>query len=117
MPSVPLRHAACIRRDTALGIDVITRAHLPKTKLLADQTTMSRNLIVFSHLPWNFVYQRLQHVLSRLAKHYRVLFVEEPLSCDGEARLDLSSPLPGCRCAGRARQPTWVPQCARSTGP
>ena len=36
------------------------------------------DLIVFSHLAWNFVYQRPQHLLSRLAEHYRVIFIEEP---------------------------------------
>jgi UDP-galactopyranose mutase len=38
-----------------------------------------QNLIVFSHLRWDFVYQRPQHLLSRLARHYRVLFFEEPM--------------------------------------
>lgn len=38
-----------------------------------------QTLIVFSHLRWDFVYQRPQHLLSRLAKHYRVLFFEEPM--------------------------------------
>jgi glycosyltransferase involved in cell wall biosynthesis len=37
-------------------------------------------LIVFSHLRWDFVYQRPQHLLSRLAAMGRpVLFVEEPV--------------------------------------
>jgi UDP-galactopyranose mutase len=35
-------------------------------------------LIVFSHLRWNFVYQRPQHLLSRMAASRRVFFVEEP---------------------------------------
>ena len=38
-----------------------------------------QTLIVFSHLRWDFVYQRPQHLLSRLAKYYRVLFFEEPM--------------------------------------
>ena len=36
-------------------------------------------LVCFSHLRWDFVWQRPQHLLSRAAKQYRVLFVEEPL--------------------------------------
>ena len=36
------------------------------------------DLLVFCHLRWDFVYQRPQHLISRLAEHYRVLFVEEP---------------------------------------
>lgn len=36
-------------------------------------------LLVFSHLRWNFVYQRPQHLLSRLAAHRPVVFFEEPV--------------------------------------
>jgi glycosyltransferase involved in cell wall biosynthesis len=35
-------------------------------------------LVCFSHLRWDFVWQRPQHLLSRAAKHYRVIVVEEP---------------------------------------
>jgi glycosyltransferase involved in cell wall biosynthesis len=38
----------------------------------------SNTLVCFSHLRWNFVYQRPQHLISRFAKHIRVFFVEEP---------------------------------------
>jgi glycosyltransferase involved in cell wall biosynthesis len=38
-----------------------------------------QTLIVFSHLRWNFVYQRPQHVMSRMARRWRVIFVEEPM--------------------------------------
>jgi len=40
------------------------------------------DLICFSHLRWNFVYQRPQHLLSRFANYYRVFFVEEPVYDD-----------------------------------
>jgi UDP-galactopyranose mutase len=36
------------------------------------------SIVVFSHLRWNFVYQRPQHLLSRLAANRPVFFVEEP---------------------------------------
>jgi glycosyltransferase involved in cell wall biosynthesis len=36
-------------------------------------------LICFSHLRWDFVWQRPQHLLIRAARQYRVLFVEEPV--------------------------------------
>ena len=40
-----------------------------------------RTLIVFSHLRWDFVFQRPQHVMTHLAAQgFRVLFVEEPRS-------------------------------------
>src|SRR3954449_9045902 len=35
-------------------------------------------ILVFSHLRWNFVYQRPQHLLSRLAATRPVFFIEEP---------------------------------------
>jgi UDP-galactopyranose mutase len=38
------------------------------------------DFIVFSHLRWDFVYQRPQHLLSRAARHNRVFFWEEPIS-------------------------------------
>ncbi|WP_370461881.1 NAD(P)-binding protein [Pantoea sp. Nvir] len=44
-------------------------------------------LVVFSHLRWGFVFQRPQHLLSRLAQYYRVLFIEEPVYQPGEAGL------------------------------
>jgi glycosyltransferase involved in cell wall biosynthesis len=53
------------------------------------------HLIVFSHLRWNFVFQRPQHLLTRLARHYPVVFVEEPVRSDGPARLERSRPAPG----------------------
>jgi UDP-galactopyranose mutase len=43
-------------------------------------------LIVFSHLRWDFVYQRPQHLLSRLAKTRRIVFIEEPMHTDGPDR-------------------------------
>ena len=36
-------------------------------------------IITFSHLRWDFVYQRPQHLLSRLASSGRVIFIEEPV--------------------------------------
>jgi glycosyltransferase involved in cell wall biosynthesis len=36
-------------------------------------------LLCFSHLRWNFVWQRPQHVMSRLARDRQVFFVEEPI--------------------------------------
>ena len=52
-------------------------------------------LVVFSHLRWDFVYQRPQHVLSRLAGSRPVLVVEEPVYDEGPARWERQSPAPG----------------------
>jgi glycosyltransferase involved in cell wall biosynthesis len=39
-------------------------------------------LVVLSHLRWTFVWQRPQHLISRLASERRTWFVEEPVACD-----------------------------------
>ena len=51
-------------------------------------------LVVFSHLRWNFVYQRPQHLLSRLARRWRVVFVEEPVHDGGAPGLDVREAAP-----------------------
>lgn len=35
-------------------------------------------IICLSHLRWDFVYQRPQHLMTRAARHHRVVYVEEP---------------------------------------
>lgn len=53
-------------------------------------------IVTFSHLRWNFVYQRPQHLLSRLARQRRVIFIEEPLhAADIEPYWERSNPAPG----------------------
>lgn len=37
------------------------------------------NVVCFSHLRWNFVYQRPQHLLSRWAQNVNVYYFEEPI--------------------------------------
>ncbi|MDT4895033.1 MAG: UDP-galactopyranose mutase [Acidobacteriota bacterium] len=48
------------------------------------------DLVCLSHLRWDFVYQRPQHLLSRFARERRVFFVEEPVFEDGPMHLDVS---------------------------
>src|ERR1700712_5648894 len=40
---------------------------------------MRHSLLCFSHLRWDFVFQRPQHILSRLAKDWDVYFIEEAI--------------------------------------
>jgi UDP-galactopyranose mutase len=51
-------------------------------------------IVAFSHLRWNFVYQRPQHLLARLAASHPVVFVEEPEFEEGPPRWDRSTPQP-----------------------
>jgi UDP-galactopyranose mutase len=46
------------------------------------------DLVCFSHLRWDFVYQRPQHLLTRCARDRRVFFVEEPMFGNGSMRLE-----------------------------
>lgn len=50
-------------------------------------------LFVFSHLRWDFVYQRPQQLMSRLARHYRIFFIEEPVAGAGSGAWQASEPL------------------------
>ncbi|MDQ3233524.1 MAG: hypothetical protein M3Q07_17035, partial [Pseudobdellovibrionaceae bacterium] len=40
------------------------------------------DLICFSHLRWNFVFQRPQHLMTRISRERRVFFFEEPIFTD-----------------------------------
>lgn len=54
-----------------------------------------KTLVVFSHLRWNFVYQRPQHVLTRLAARWPVIFIEEPVPNASEDRIEYIAAAPG----------------------
>ena len=56
---------------------------------------LPKNLLCFSHLRWDFVYQRPQHLLSRFSELTKVYFLEEPTFEPIEtAYLDFSQRLP-----------------------
>jgi glycosyltransferase involved in cell wall biosynthesis len=57
------------------------------------ESTMD-TVIVFCHLRWDFVYQRPQHLLTRLAQHYKVLFIEEPVFDEAAPHLRTYHPAP-----------------------
>ena len=66
-------------------------------------------IVAFSHLRWNFVYQRPQHLLSRLAKTHPVVFIEEPeLDTHGPPRWERSNPHPNVSVY-RPRTPVTEP--------
>lgn len=75
---------------------------LPTDRVSAIQNGGDPLLVCFSHLRWNFVYQRPQHLLSRAARRYQVIFFEEPeISADAppSGQLCLSNPQPGVTVA------------------
>lgn len=50
----------------------------------------STDLLCFSHLRWDFVYQRPQHLMSRFAAIQRVFFIEESIFDAMYARFDVT---------------------------
>ncbi len=52
------------------------------------------DLVCLSHLRWDFVYQRPQHLISRFTPQHRVFFVEEPVFDSDTPWLDVT-PRPG----------------------
>jgi UDP-galactopyranose mutase len=61
--------------------------------MLKDGTTgalpLHPDLLVFSHLRWDFVFQRPQHLMTRFARERRVFFFEEPHFDADTPRLDV----------------------------
>ena len=56
---------------------------------LNSRATEKPDLVCFSHLRWDFVFQRPQHLLTRCARDRRVFFIEEPIYGNGSMRLDV----------------------------
>lgn len=64
--------------------------------------TPKPDLVCLSHLRWDFVYQRPQHLMSRFARDRRVFFFEEPVpsaDIEGPARLEVTERPGGIRVA------------------
>ncbi|MDX2152498.1 MAG: glycosyltransferase family 1 protein [Bryobacteraceae bacterium] len=58
---------------------------MPPAPLRVKQNRV--DLVCLSHLRWDHVFQRPQHLMSRFAKDYRVFFVEEPVGAEGAPRM------------------------------
>jgi glycosyltransferase involved in cell wall biosynthesis len=66
----------------------------------SNQILTRSTLICFSHLRWNFVFQRPQQLMTRAARQHEVFFFEEPMFEDtNEPRLDVRESPSGVRVA------------------
>ena len=63
---------------------------LKNTPTASWQPLNDIDLVCFSHLRWNFVYQRPQHLLSRFTKCSRVFYIEEPIFHDDADKLHIN---------------------------
>ena len=61
-----------------------SRQQIPELAIAMEQL----DLVCFSHLRWNFVYQRPQHLMSRSAKVFRTFLIEEPVFTQGKERIE-----------------------------
>ena len=59
---------------------------------MTTTSTSAHHLVCFSHLRWNFVYQRPQHLLSRFMRNFKVYYIEEPLFGAEKDSLEISKP-------------------------
>ena len=64
-----------------------TPDHLLELVPTLTDRVMRAPLIVFSHRRWGFVFQRPQHLLTRLARHFDIYFIEEPVFAEGAPAL------------------------------
>jgi UDP-galactopyranose mutase len=75
--------------------DLLPRSYAPKDAFSVHPAALidqgSETLICFSHLRWDFVFQRPQHLMTRFAASRRVIYWEEPVSAPLEeaSRLEL----------------------------
>lgn len=59
---------------------------------MVSTSTSAPVLVCFSHLRWNFVYQRPQHLLNRFTRNYKVYYIEEPMFGAATDYLEVSVP-------------------------
>jgi UDP-galactopyranose mutase len=64
--------------------DLLPRSYAPTAAFSVHPAALidqgSETLICFSHLRWDFVFQRPQHLMTRFAASRRVIYWEEPVS-------------------------------------
>jgi glycosyltransferase involved in cell wall biosynthesis len=70
------------------SVDILK--HVPTRKAPRLPATM----VCFSHLRWDFVYQRPQHLLSRFSQDMAVYFIEEPMFDEGRPRYVVTEKAP-----------------------
>jgi UDP-galactopyranose mutase len=71
------------------------------------------DFLVFSHLRWDFVFQRPQHLLSRFARKHRVIFIEEPVRDEGASYWEFHNAGPNvvvCRPHTSIESPGFSPE-------
>lgn len=84
---LPFSYAEGLRQSQQL----LKTFHTTTSARIASGASMP-TIIVFCHLRWDFVYQRPQHLLSRLAQYFEIIVVEEPFYHEGKSFIKTYSP-------------------------
>lgn len=85
-------YAHALRRAQQMLAHFLRLSERPSS--INGERHVMKEIYVFSHLRWDFVFQRPQHLMTRLAQHYAITFIEEPLFSAGEPGLKATHPAP-----------------------
>lgn len=77
-------------RDTSTNLSSSTTPKISSYQEINDSfSDQIPDLVCLSHLRWDFVYQRPQHLMSRFARDRRVFFIEEPVFDSKTPKLEI----------------------------
>ena len=83
-------HHQCTRLPCRASLEDAAARRCAPHPVISRGGTLSRDVLCFSHLRWDFVYQRPNHLMARRGADRRVFFFEEPTFEDiTSAGLDL----------------------------
>jgi glycosyltransferase involved in cell wall biosynthesis len=90
-----LRHGNHQERVVEIEADALSRGggmsagsvieRTERSYLCPQGRKKSADLVCFSHLRWDLVFQRPQHLMTRFAQNFRVFYMEEPLPIPAHA--------------------------------
>src|SRR4051812_40982309 len=75
--------------EQGMDQDQARRPRDGRPKQIPPGPSLPSNLICYSHLRWDFVFQRPQHLMPRMARQRRVFFVEDPIPADTAPTLEV----------------------------
>ena len=79
-------------RDESVAAVATQKTATSSTNNLADFLSDMPDIVCMSHLRWDFVFQRPQHLLTRFAQHGRLFYFEEPMFNNGvEPHLEVTT--------------------------
>jgi UDP-galactopyranose mutase len=104
----PPERTVAIRKKSLQTVQSVPSASFERIEETFDSC---RDLVCYSHLRWDFVYQRPQHILTRFAREGRVFYVEEVLYEGDAAALSMRIDKSGV-CVVAPRLPVGTPPAA-----